>query len=385
MKEIDDFLRQTKNSLVDNRFVKITLSKPTSQAGELVNLYARRVVIKGKENLSFTYHFRTNDQTRNFDVEEGLHELGILIEKTFYNSRLFTTEEDIVLQITKTGNSTISKTKASITDVPPATHDREKVKRAVNDNPYLTALGIMDAQGILIPRMADKFRQINKYLEIIEGLLRSTSLPEQINIVDMGSGKGYLTFALYDYLKNKQNLDVTVTGIELRKELVDQCNTLSKSCGFSNLKFFDKPIEQFNNAKIDILIALHACDTATDDAIAKGILANAALIVCAPCCHKQIRQQVKGKEQQNPLMKYGIFKERQFEMVTDTIRALILEKKQYQTKIFEFISNEHTRKNILLVGTKTKSLVDEAVLDEKINSIKEAYRIDYHYLEKIIA
>jgi len=129
---------------------------------------------------------------------------------------------------------------------------------------------------------------------------------------------------------------------------------------------------------------LHACDTATDDAIYKGLVSKSELIICAPCCHKQIRQQVKGKEQESPLLKYGIFKERQFEMVTDTIRALILEKHNYNTKVFEFISNEHTRKNVMLVGTKSSKKNDETVINDKIKDLKEAYLIDEHYLETLL-
>ena len=231
--------------------------------------------------------------------------------------------------------------------------------------------------------MADKYRQINKYLEIIEGLITSVSLPETINIVDMGSGKGYLTFALYDFLKNEKNLTVHVTGIELRQELVDYCNKISKDCGFDDLQFVCKPIDEYTERKIDILIALHACDTATDDAIHKGIVSDAALIICAPCCHKQIRQQLKGIEQESPLLKYGIFKERQFEMVTDTIRALIMEQHHYSTKIFEFISNEHTRKNVMLAGSKSVSKNDTDAIKEKIHSLKNAYHIDFHYLETL--
>lgn len=385
MKAIDDFMSSIKTSITKKMFVKITLSKPTHLAGDLLNVYARLIAGKDEAKISFTYHFRTNDQTKNFAIDDGLFALRALVEKSFYNSRLFTLEEDIVLQITKKGNAGITKAKPSISELPSTTHDREKTKRTGAGDAYLTTLGIMDANGALIPKMADKYRQINKYLEILDDLVKSTTLPDQINIVDMGSGKGYLTFALYDYLKNKQGLSVTMTGIELRQELVQQCNDLAVSCGFTDLKFKCEPIDKFTGERIDILIALHACDTATDDAIAKGIFADASLIVCAPCCHKQIRQQVKGKEQESPLMKYGIFKERQFEMVTDTIRALILEKKRYHTKIFEFVSNEHTRKNILLVGTKSKHAVDDATLDKKINSIKEAYQIDYHYLERILA
>jgi len=385
MKERVDFLGAVKSAVENKTFAKVTLSKPRVAAENIDNVYVRLVVIKNTETLSFTYRFHTNDQTKNFDVEGGVKELQSLLERSFFNGRLFTLGEDVVLQVSKKGTASLLRTKPSMAEAPSLTHDREKTKRALSGDSYLHALGIMDAGGNLVPKMADKYKQINKYLEIVDSLVEPAALPSMLNIVDMGSGKGYLTFALYDYLKNKRGLDVRVKGIELRKELVDQCNALAASCRFENLTFVSEAIDQSDEKKIDILIALHACDTATDDAIAKGIYADASLIICAPCCHKQIRQQVKGKEQESPIMKYGIFKERQFEMVTDTIRALILEKKRYQTKIFEFISNEHTRKNVMLVGTKTDRYVDEAAMNEKINSIKEAYQIDYHYLEKIIA
>ena len=132
------------------------------------------------------------------------------------------------------------------------------------------------------------------------------------------------------------------------------------------------------------MIALHACDTATDDALGKAISANANLVITAPCCHKQIRQQLKGREQESPILKYGIFKERQFEMVTDTLRALILEKNQYSTKVFEFISNEHTRKNVMLVGQKSNKKPDTEKLTEKIDALKNEYGIESHYLETLL-
>jgi protein-L-isoaspartate O-methyltransferase len=245
-------------------------------------------------------------------------------------------------------------------------------------------LGVTDGEGNVIPKMADKFRQINKYLEIIESLIKNADLPEKISIVDMGSGKGYLTFALYDYLVQQRKMDVTITGIELRKELVDFCNDTAKACGFENLKFENKAIQEYKTKKLDVLIALHACDTATDDAIFKGMKANAELIITAPCCHKQIRQQLKGKEQESPILKYGIFKERQYEMVTDTMRALILEKHQYNTNIFEFISNEHTRKNVMLAATKTSKKADVENLNSKIEAIKSEYGVEEHYLEGLV-
>ncbi len=384
MKELNELIEHSKNSIASDTFLKITLSKPREAGEALQNVYIRPIVLKNKPQLSFLFRNKTNDQTKNYTTEEGLLELESLLKNSFFFATLFTSKGDYFLQISKKGTGTLSKQKPSSTTSPSLSHDRTKVKRATEKDYYLTLLGINDNEGVLIPSMADKYRQINKYLEIIEGLVQATTFPEHINIVDMGSGKGYLTFALYDYLKNKLNLDVTVTGIELRPELVEYCTNAAKSCGFEALQFICKPIEAYSETKIDILIALHACDTATDDALYKGILSNSTLIICAPCCHKQIRQQVKGIEQESPLLKYGIFKERHFEMVTDTIRALILEEHQYQTKIFEFISNEHTRKNIMLVASKNTNTLDKNSSNHKIETLKKEYHITLHHLEKLL-
>lgn len=378
----EELLNALQASLSTKEFIKMTLSK--SQQDDLKNVYVRLIQIKKVEHLSFTYRYKTNDQVRNYSLQDGVVELDDLLDDVFKMATLFTVANDFTFQINKKGKATTRTTKATLSAVETTSHDKEKKKRAKSDDVFLHLLGVTTKSGDVIPKMADKYRQINKYLEVIESLIKETTLPEEVNIVDMGSGKGYLTFALYDYLVNKKGLKVNVIGIELRNELVQFCNETAKSCGFINLRFESKPIEEFTDTRIDILIALHACDTATDDAISKGIISDSTLIICAPCCHKQIRKQTKGIEQASPLLKYGIFKERQFEMVTDTIRALILEKNHYQTKIFEFVSNEHTRKNVLLVGSKSTKQVDEKVIDHKIDSLKSEYGIDFHYLEKLV-
>ncbi|MFC2109486.1 SAM-dependent methyltransferase [Bacteroidota bacterium] len=374
------FSEVIQTSIAADDFVKITLSKPLRKNDGLRNIYVRLVLIQDEVKMSFTYHYKTNDQVKNYGVSEGIEVLQEFLLSTFRTAVVFTLKEDLQVFVSKKKAVSFKSGAPSFTNKPPITHDKPKQKRA-DMGAYLRFLGVTDADNNVIPKMADKFRQINKYLEIMEGLISNAKLPKHIQIVDMGSGKGYLTFALYDYLVVQRKMDVSVTGIELRKELVDYCNGVAEKCEFENLKFECKPIQEYANKKIDILIALHACDTATDDAITKGIVAKAGLIVCAPCCHKQVRQSLKGKEQEDPILKYGIFKERQFEMVTDTIRALILEKRHYQTKIFEFVSNEHTRKNIMLVATKSTKEVDEKGLNKKIKGIKEAYGIDEHYLE----
>ncbi len=382
---MNDFQRLNETlsqSILNKKFVKLTLSKPVRKSDGLPNVYVRLVKIKEVEMLQFTYHYSTNDQVKNYTPTEAVIQLEKLLIDSFRAAALFTLEKDVLIFVSKKKQVSYKENAASFTNLLPETHDKPKEKRA-ELGAYLQYLGVTDGNNNVIPKMADKYRQINKYLEIIEGLLKATKLPKHIRIVDMGSGKGYLTFALYDYLVNQKKYNATITGIELRTSLVDDCNAIATKCDFKNLSFVAKPIQEYDDEKIDILIALHACDTATDDAIYKGLKAKAALIICAPCCHKQIRQQVKGITQESPLLKYGIFKERQFEMVTDTIRTLILEKNNYKTNVFEFISNEHTRKNVMLVATKSTKQNDPVPLDVKITDLKKAYAIDSHYLETL--
>ena len=232
--------------------------------------------------------------------------------------------------------------------------------------------------------MQHKYKQINRYVEIIEGILKDTIIKNNFSVVDMGSGKGYLTFALYDYLQNKYDA-VKVTGIEMREDLVLKCNNIAVQSKYSNLHFEKGSINETTLASVDMLIALHACDTATDDAIAKGIKANATYIICAPCCHKQIRKQMAPINALKLITKHGILLERQAEMVTDTIRALILEANGYKTKVFDFIEEEDTPKNVLIVGTKTnfsEELLKENM--EKVQDLKTMFGIKEHYLETVV-
>lgn len=382
MKSIEEFVSEIADNIARGEFTKLTLGKPRSKQ-ELQNVYFRLVTIKETQMLSATWRYQTNDQTKNYTLEEGLMEIQVLLKSIFRNATLQNTTVTLQLQSSKKGKIHVSKSKVINVKKEEVTHDRTKQKRVPLDAPYLNALGVTNEEGELIPKMADKYRQINKYLEIMDQQIESNGLSGKLQIVDMGSGKGYLTFALYEYLTNAKKMEVNVVGIELREELVQFCNDQAEKCGFERLKFITQRIEDYKIDKIDILIALHACDTATDDAIAKGILAKAELIVCAPCCHKQVRQQVKGKKQSNPLLSYGIFQERYFEMVTDTIRALLLTKKGYQSKVFEFVSNEHTRKNIMLIGAKSdRDNSEETSL--KIAKLKNESHLDFHYLERLI-
>ena len=378
------FIEEFEKSLTTDSFIKLTLSKPVDKAADIKNIYLRIIQVKEEKLISATYRYETNDQTKNFSFEDAQVQLGKWLETSFKAAVLFTSEQDLSILKSKKGKWTSFKKPPSQSAKTEVSHDREKVKLIPATAPFLKILGVADDQGQIIPKMADKYRQINKYVEIIDGLIKNQDWVEPIKIVDMGAGKGYLTFALYYYLTEVANIKCQLTGVEIRPELVEKGNEAAKLCGYKNLTFVTDSIENFKQEQIDILIALHACDTATDDSIASGIMGNARLIVTAPCCHKQIRQQLKGVHQEDPLLKYGIFQERQYEMVTDTIRALTLESKGYKSKIFEFVSNEHTRKNIMLVGEKRDSFPPSTVAEGKISAIKAQYGIKYHHLEKAL-
>ncbi len=378
------FLVHFSQSVQNQTFVKLTLSKPKVKTG-LKNIYVRLVEIKNQPKLSFTYHYETRDEVKNYDFTEGGYFVKSFVEYEFLNATLFTTEEETSLTFNKKGeNPQVSSkkinNKTNTISVSTA-HNKEKKRLLDASKPYFNALEITDAKGNITPTGQKKFKQINKYIEIIDSLLKEIDLPNDAVITDFGSGKGYLTFALYDFLISNTKMTPSVLGFELRENLVNFCNNLAEKMAFQNLKFFAQDINDFETERLDMLIALHACDIATDIAIAKGIKANAKIIIVAPCCHKQIRKQLAVKNEMQPILKHGILEERQAELLTDGIRALLLEAHGYKTKVFEFISTEHTPKNVMIVGIKNRPQKEALT---QVARIKEHYGIDYHHLEKLL-
>ena len=386
MQNITKLIETLEKHIVASDFIKLILSNKRDKFNDLKAVYVKPVLIKEKEHLNFVYKYNTKDITKNFILVEAFENLKKLLKEHFYQTIVFTLAADYDLLIRKDESSSFKKSKASISKKPKVQHNKVKDKLIkTKDNIYLQELGVINASGNILADKQKKFKQINKYIEIIDNILKPIDFKGDFTVVDMGAGKGYLTFALYDYLQNVSDKNPNIIGVELRKELVEKCNIISDKASFEKLRFIEGSIKKAEIEKIDVLIALHACDTATDDAIYRGIKANAKVIICAPCCHKQIRKQIKPTDELKLVTQFGILKERQAELLTDALRALLLEAHGYKTKVFEFISTEHTPKNVLIVGVKNKALKEpDAEIIKQIQSIKKTHGIDFHYLEKLL-
>lgn len=351
----------------------------------LSKVLIRPINTKKGERLLVVFKYDTRDTAKNYGVDEASDLLESLFLQGFKSGHLFTTENDLQLDIGKR-NSRLNIGKPTFTSRPTLAHDREKQRLIPIDRPYLKALGITDDNGRVRDRQQNKWKQINKFVEIVDGLIANSSLKDSdyLRIVDMGSGKGYLTFALYDHLTNARKRCVSMTGVDTRGELVELCNGIAEACGFSGLKFVRSDIASFEAGQIDILIALHACNTATDDAIYKGIVANASIIVTAPCCHQELRPQIKPPDTLRDILKHGVLLERTAETLTDGIRSMLLESEGYETKMIEFVPIEHTPKNNMLIGTKLPTPGNYGKNISPVSEIFSAFSIVEQRLHRLL-
>ena len=385
---IESFEKEVENSLQKNSFVKLSFGNYKGSDTDLKNIYVKHILIKKEDKLSFTYRYKTRDIVKNYTVSEALDHISKALADGFNFASLFTLDFDLVFEKDNKGKTKLKQTTATHNTIPSPEHDRVKTRLvAAEGKQYLHELNITGKDGKVLNHAQDKYKQINHFIQIVDSLIKDLDVNELHKVVDMGSGKGYLSFALYDFLVNGLKANVRLTGVEFRKDLVDLCNKVANQSGLTGLDFIEGTIEQYDSKGTDILIALHACDTATDDAIWKGVNAGAKLIMVAPCCHKQIRREIEKHKAENELgflTKYGIFLERQAEMVTDGIRALILEYYGYATKVFDFISDAHTPKNVMIVGIKNnKAAVKRTEIPAKIKELKKYFGIEYHHLEQL--
>ncbi|ENW82777.1 hypothetical protein F909_01048 [Acinetobacter sp. ANC 3929] len=379
------FFLDIQQSIENKSFDRLILSQYKGEMAQLEKITFRVIELQGQAMLSGLYHHATQDVTKNYTIDEGLEKIAELLSQC-KQANLFSLDQDIQLKKNKKKAMLNSQKKqVSTTKSEQQQHDREKQRYVQQQSPFLKYLGITDEKGQIIPSMARKWKQINKFIEIFSHAYEQIDASQQeLNIVDFGSGKGYLTFALYDYLQ-AQHKTPLITGVELRSNLVEFCQNVADQASFSHLDFFEGDVRSYQPEKLDVMIALHACDIATDFAIHTGIRLNASMIMCAPCCHKELRPQLQSPEVLQPMLQFGIHAGQQAEMLTDTLRALLLKAYGYETKVFEFVSLEHTSKNKMILATKRKQMQQpDAKIMQQIQALKAMYGIEKQSLELLL-
>ncbi|TLP60238.1 MULTISPECIES: class I SAM-dependent methyltransferase [Pseudomonas] len=382
------FLSLLAEALADASLIKLVLARHVGADASLQRIIAKPVQIKEQACLQLVYRHQTRDLTRNLPLTEVEAFVAEQLPEQFRNAHLFTAAGEVQLAFSKKGKPMLQRHLAQQAprEAAPAGHDREKKRYLELSRPFLRDLGVTDAQGALIPSMSRKWKQINKFIEVFDHALAGAPVAKEqpLRVADFGSGKGYLTFAMHDYLRNSLERDAQVTGVELRPDMVELCNRAAARLEHSGLVFECGDVRSVVPEAIEVMIALHACDVATDYAIHTGIRCNAAIIMCSPCCHKQIRPQLHSPELLQPMLQYGLHLGQQAEMLTDSLRALYLEACGYETKVFEFISLEHTNKNKMILAVKRRQAQDNRALLGKIVELKAFYGVKAHCLETLL-
>jgi hypothetical protein len=369
--------------------VKLVLGKYRGPEPDLQRLTVRPLLLRGAPHWSFVYTHKTRDVTKNHPVDEAQALLRGLVGSTFSHAHLLAADEDLELRFGKRGTPSLHRMPAQRGEPAAAAHDREKRRWLELDTPFLTALGVTTAQGQLVPAMARKWKQINKFVEVLDHAFDSSPLAARadgpVRVADFGSGKGYLTFAVHHHLQHTRGLAAQVTGVELRDDMVALCSSAAERLGLQGLRFEAGDVQTRAAEPLDIMIALHACDTATDHAIHRGIESGAAIILCSPCCHKQLRPQMKSPALLQPMLQHGIHLGQQAEMLTDSLRALLLQAHGYDTQVFEFVALEHTSKNKMILAVKRAAPLPAEPVLAQIREIKAFYAVQEHCLETLLA
>jgi len=347
---------------------KIILSKPRSKTSDY-----KKIVIS---QINEAYHLEkfTATQVFNENLATGQLREFLLqsVENDFKQYNAWDDQFEYIIQISKKGKSTV--TKKAVKEAPSKTisHNREKnyILQEGTIIPPLVDMGIFTKEGKVVTAMYDKFRQINRFVEIIDDEIRNLAPGTPLNIIDFGCGKSYLTFILYYYLTIIKNLKVRIVGLDLKREVIEHCNASAQKYGYDHLSFELGNIDAYQtDFSVDMIITLHACDTATDFALYNAIKWNAKLIFSVPCCQHELNVQMETADL-SLLTKYGIIKERSAALITDAIRGSLLEACGYKVQLLEFVDLAHTPKNILIRAKKTGSTVTRKA--QALNEVKNA-------------
>ena len=350
-------IKNTVAELVNENMIQAILSNARNPE-QASKVKLRPVRLKDELLIQETLYVGNKVLHSNLTVADAVERISNLLEQDFKQGMIQTESAECTILISKKGKATVKTKQKQAAAKADLSNNRQK-KYILDEGvkiPFLIDLGIMNLEGKVVKAKYDKFRQINKYLEFIRDIIPKLPTGRTIRIIDFGCGKSYLTFAMYYYLHDMQELPIEVIGLDLKADVIEHCNELAKRYGFEKLHFEMGDIAQFTGAdSVDMVVTLHACDTATDYAIEKAVKWGASVILTVPCCQHEVNAQINS-EFLKPMLKYGLIKERMSALITDAIRANMLESLGYDTQVLEFIDMEHTPKNILIRATKRSGM-----------------------------
>ncbi|NYB72678.1 SAM-dependent methyltransferase [Sedimentibacter hydroxybenzoicus DSM 7310] len=368
-------------SIEENKFIYGVFTTPKNKSDNpYKKITARPINAKNKSIIQFEKFTDKQAFHENYSYEEANEEIINLIIDGYKNINLYTSEADYQIIVSKKGSVKVTEKQPSKKQT---TEEHNKKKQyIINENEpcdFLELLGVMNKQGMVYSKKYDKFKQINKFLEIVDDSLKGRELRDDFMIIDFGCGKAYLTFALYYYFYHLRQVKVKIIGLDLKEEVINYCNEISNKLNYDNLKFVYGDIRSFDyENKIDMIVTLHACDTATDASLVKAIKWNADIILSVPCCQHEFYDKIKNTELE-PMLKHGLIKERVSSLVTDSLRGLFMETKGYKVQLMEFIAMEHTPKNILIRAVKTGKENKNA--EQDYNNFKKFWHLEDLFIE----
>ena len=340
-------------------FIRGTISNPRDKEG-IIKIRVRPLEKKGELYFQLESFTKTQAFHENLTAKDACRKIAGVMDR-FGQMQIETVGEECTVLVSKKGKVTVRRKKRK-TEAQPADRSHNRKKHYILEEgvpvPFLRDLGVMTEDGKIVRTKTDKFRQINRFLEFIEDILPRLEKGRELTILDFGCGKSYLTFAMYHYLHELRGYDIRIIGLDLKKDVIDHCGKLAEKYGYDKLTFLVGDIADYDGVdRVDMVVTLHACDTATDYALAKAVGWGAEVILSVPCCQHELNAQFAARdgcaEVMAPVMDYGLLRERFAALATDGLRAKYLEREGYETQVLEFIDMEHTPKNILLRAVKT--------------------------------
>lgn len=356
------------NKALSSETEKIIISNPASKDNKYRRIEIKKLVIKGKEEYQISRY--TEKQVFQSNISSILlaGKIFEVFPNDFLQMNIFNRSCEISLKYTKKGKLLKNINNKVKTEAGSAGHNREKkyILKEGTVIPPLVDMGVFTSEGKVVQRMYDKFKQINRFIEMVDDVLKDYN-KEEIHIIDFGCGKSYLTFIVYYYLVELKHKKAYITGLDLKADVIDKCNKTAKKYKYENLQFKLGDINGYKTDEpVDMVITLHACDTATDYALYNAVKWNASYILSVPCCQHEVNKQIDNKTLA-PIMKYGIIKERTAALVTDSVRGCILEYCGYRTQLLEFVDMAHSPKNILIRAVKSN-----VSKEKRLRSLDEA-------------